>query len=150
METSGSVRLRVPIAASLSGLRGGRGRRFPQRSVPNPSLANLRSVSPLREFSNDMTGVARGSGFLREFSRKCVGLCRQLPLREFCYLRVRRRISKIAGENYFYFCVRISFHEMIEINIKLMVFTSMQIGRFGWKWQLSLLELKLTIIISYI
>lgn len=55
---------------------------------------------------------------------------------------------KIGGENYFYFCVRISFHEMIEININ--GFTSIQIGRFGWKWWLSLLELKLTMIISYI
>lgn len=154
METSGSVRLRVPIAASLSGLRGGRGRRFPQRSVPNPPSGQFKiGFAPSRIFQRYDRGGQRepfSAGIQPEMCWTVSRSCRQLPLREFCYLRVRRRISKIAGENYFYFCVRISFHEMIEINIKLMVFTSMQIGRFGWKWQLSLLELKLTIIISYI
>lgn len=153
METSGSVRLRVPIAASLSGLRGGRGRRFPQRSVPNPLSGQFKiGFTPSRIFQRYDRGGQRerfSAGIQPEMCWTVSRSCRQLPLREFCYLRVRRRISKIAGENYFCFFVY-EFRSTKWSKLILMVFTSMQIGRFGWKWQLSLLELKLTIIISYI
>lgn len=60
METSGSVRLRVPIAASLSGLRGGRGRRFPQRSVPNPLSGQFKiGFTPSRIFQRYDRGGQR-------------------------------------------------------------------------------------------